>query len=115
MKSVRILAASALIGGVVTACGDQGKDNLASARVLSVETRSLDNLNITVKELETPAELKAEIAAQVAATGKKLNNESTLSSTGDDLTAVDVAVDQIINIGKKVWAIVAAGQPVMNV
>lgn len=31
-----------------------------------------------------------------------------------ELTVIDVALDQIINIGKKVWTVVQAGEPVMS-
>jgi hypothetical protein len=42
------------------------------------------------------------------------SNEVTMPATGP-LDAIEAIVDQIINIGKKIFAIVAAGKPVVNI
>lgn len=34
---------------------------------------------------------------------------------GEDIGKIDVIVDQIINIGKKIWSLIEAGRPVFNV
>ena len=39
------------------------------------------------------------------------NNDNPI----DPIDAIDVIIDKIINIGKKIWAIVDAGRPVVNV
>lgn len=46
-----------------------------------------------------------------------LQNTAALGSAASaipELAAIDVALDQIINIGKKVWTVVAAGEPQVN-
>lgn len=56
------------------------------------------------------------LSAECAAAGtRKLN--ATFAGVADSLNPLDVinvAVDQIINIGKKIWNVVEAGKPVVN-
>ncbi len=40
---------------------------------------------------------------------------SDQTSNADPLSAIEVVVDRIINIGKKLWAILDAGRPVVNI
>ena len=114
MKFVRVLATGLSVGFALSACGTAGDDVFSGSKVLSVSTTTADDLNVTVKEVETPADVKAAIAAQVKARAE-IEAVKPAGALNDDLSAVDVALDQIINIGKKVWSVVAAGKPVMNV
>ncbi len=41
--------------------------------------------------------------------------EGSLAETVNPLNAVEIFVDQIINIGRKIWGIIDAGRPVVNV
>lgn len=50
----------------------------------------------------------AQGSLNIAEEGKKL-------ADGNPLGTIEIFVDQIINIGKKIWAIVDAGRPVVNV
>jgi hypothetical protein len=115
MKFVRVLATG--LAFALSACGTAGEsvvDAFSGAKVLSVQTKSLDDMTVTVKEIETPESLKASVKAQVdaRAAAETVRHAQALN---DDLGAIDVALDQIINIGKKVWSVVSAGKPVMNV
>ena len=42
-------------------------------------------------------------------------NAVRMNNGSDALASIDVMLDQIINMGKKVWSIVEAGKPVVNV
>lgn len=118
MKSVRsvgVFAVSCLaFAGSLTACGKAGA--LDGARVLSTRTIVADDLNVTVQEVETPADVKASIEASML-TGAQMQNQLKMreDSPVDDLNALDVALDQIINMGKKVWSVIASNQPVLNI
>jgi len=114
MKFVRVLATGLSVGFALSACGTAGDDAFSGSKVLSVSTTTADDLNVTVKEVETPADVKAAIAAQVNARAD-IEAVKPAGALNDDLSAIDVALDQIINVGKKVWSVVAAGKPVMNV
>lgn len=113
MKFVRVLATGVCFGLALSACGTASDDAFSGAKVLSVDTKVLDEMTVTVKEMETPDEVKASVAAQVSA--RAAESVKPAQVLNDDLGAIDVALDQIINIGKKVWSVVAAGKPVMNV
>jgi len=110
----RKFAFAATLGLALSGCGTAGNNSFEGAKVLSTETKVLNEMTVTVKEFETPSDVQAMVAAQVAARNELTMAEHT-SRLNDDLGAVDVVVDQIINIGKKVWAVVASGKPVMNV
>ncbi len=114
MKFVRVLATGLSVGFAVSACGTSVDDVFSGAKVLAVSTTTADDLSVTVKEVETPSDVKAAIAAQVKAHSVR-EAMVPAGAMNDDLGAIDVALDQIINIGKKVWAVVSAGKPVMNV
>ncbi len=43
------------------------------------------------------------------------SNEPRLSNPAEALNVVEVVVDQIINIGKKIFAVIDAGRPVVNI
>ena len=111
MMSFRITATTAILALAFSGCGTAGDNSFKAAKVLSVETKLVDELNVTIKEIETPADVQEAVATQVAARNSMMTSELKDQFNGD----VGVIVDQIINIGKKVWAVVAAGKPVMNV
>ena len=113
MMFVRILASSAMFSLALSGCG-MVDDHSLDATVLSVETRNVDDLNVTVKEVETSAAVRASLAADFAS-GESVKVVTLVKPENDDLGVIDATLDHIINIGKKVWAVVVAGKPVMNV
>ncbi|MEY4631892.1 MAG: hypothetical protein RIQ81_2012 [Pseudomonadota bacterium] len=119
MKSVRGLAACVAFGlvfaGSLTGCGKAGP--LDGAKVLSTRMVVADDLKVTIQEVETPADVKASIDATLANAAKAQDGMKVREgdSPADDLTALNVVLDQIINMGKKVWAVVASNQPVLNI
>ncbi|MFP5518763.1 MAG: hypothetical protein ACLGGX_02575 [Bdellovibrionia bacterium] len=58
--------------------------------------------------------MKVSPFADCDATGVGVNNVEEAKDV-NPLNAVEIFVDQIINIGKKIWAIIDAGRPVVNV
>ncbi len=114
MMSFRITATTAILALALSGCGTAGDNSFKAAKVLSVETKLVDELNVTIKEIETPVDVQETVATQVAARNAMITSDLKDQFNGD-VGAVGVIVDQIINIGKKVWAVVAAGKPVMNV
>ena len=114
MMFVRILASSAMFSLALSGCGMVDDHSLDVAKVLSVETRNVDDLNVTVKEVETSAAVRASLAADFAS-GESVKVVTLVKPENDDLGVIDATLDHIINIGKKVWAVVVAGKPVMNV
>lgn len=114
MKSIRIVASAAVVALSTIGCGVAGNSSLDGAEVLSVKTRTVDDLSLTVRELETPVALQEQISDQVR-DGLQIAPSELVDNPADDLDNAGVIIDKLINIGKKMWAVVEAGKPVMNV
>jgi len=74
---------------------------------LGTQEISLDQLN--ADQQERVESIGADIIE--SSVGLKVNS---LTDSIDPLTTVDIVVDKIINIGKKIWNVVLAGKPVVN-
>lgn len=117
--NVRGIAAKAVLGltfvSVSFGCGKAGP--LDGAKVLSSHATVVDGLNVSINEVETPADVKDSIWAAMTRESalpdaKRVNGEG--GTVGDDLDAANVILDKVINLGKKVWKVVADNQPVLN-
>ncbi len=113
MKALRVLAAFA--GLTLVGCGNNAIDE---AKVLSTKTFQADDLNVVIKEVETPEAVRASVVSKLQE-GIAGVDPMTMHADGDDVASpldqVDVMFDQILNMGKKMWAVIEAGKPVMNV
>jgi hypothetical protein len=117
--NVRGMSAKAVLGLAVVslnfACGKSGP--LDDAKVVSSHSTQVDGLNLTVQEVETPADVKASVAAAISR-ASSLEGEKNVQpkdgGLGDGLDSANVIVDKVINLGKKVWKVIADNQPVLN-
>jgi hypothetical protein len=91
----------------------------ASADYYSIKTVVIKELPDTdkVKFMSDAVGNFTEGCSPDAANSNALNpvKSADTSPSVDPLDVIDVIVDKIINIGKKIWAIVDAGRPVVNV
>lgn len=99
---------------------------LAASNAFAVDKAYFEIKNVTVKDstaqyatymdLFSQPGLSADCASNAAA-GRKLQAvfaADTGAGSLNPLDVINVAIDQIINIGKKVWNIVEAGKPVVD-
>jgi hypothetical protein len=105
---IRILAALALV--------------LGASQAMAMDEAYFKITKVTVKEVtEQYPQMdtmvgKSNLAQDCSSQRplKALRGNEQASNVVDPLGAIEVFVDQIINIGKKVWAIIDAGRPVVN-
>jgi hypothetical protein len=105
----RILAATALVLGF-------------STHALAMDDAYFKITKVTVKDV-TAQYPQMEVMGQGSPLAEDCSTNTPLKvvrasqppSSLNPLGAIEVFVDQIINIGKKLWAIVDAGRPVVNV
>lgn len=114
MKSIRTVVSAVFCASLIAGCGSNQVDSFQGAQVASVSTFSVDDLVVTVRELETPDSLKDQLATQAVAL-ESVKPMQVTDSPIDDLDDANVIIDKLINLGKKMWAVVEAGKPVMNV
>lgn len=94
-----------------------------SSHALAVDEQYFQIKKVTVRDV-TPAFEKFDISDKVERLDKCDSNaplrivgseKAAVQDPASALGAIEVFVDQIINIGKKIWAIVDAGRPVVNI
>lgn len=82
----------------------------------SVDERYYEISNSFVREVPSNEVFRADMAIGAAACDDF--NPNLIDQNGEPfvgpLDGVELFVDQVINIGKKIWAIVKAGEPVLN-
>lgn len=79
---------------------------IGSVEISDVTNKYDDHRNINLQKLMAPNNMVVSSAA------KKLSSQT--KTINETLDVVDVIVDKIINIGTKVWTVIAKGQPVMG-
>lgn len=68
------------------------------------------------EEIETPESVKKEISKSWNRKWEALHRtENTEIDLNKELDGLGVLIDKIVNLGKKVWAVVEKGRPVVNV
>jgi hypothetical protein len=100
------------IGGLLT----------ATAQAAAVDANHYAIKRIVIKEIQDTDKMKfmSEKADNFTDGCKDSSNANVtpvnpVENPLDPIDAIDIIVDKIINIGKKIWAIVDAGRPVVNV
>jgi hypothetical protein len=117
--SVRGIAVQAVFGlafvSLIHGCGKPAP--LDGAKILSSHVKVVDGINVTIQEVETPEDVKGSILAGMARAKSQtdeMNVKGEDGGLGDDLDAANVILDKVINLGKKVWKVIADNQPVLN-
>lgn len=110
MKKTVLVAMAGLL--IQPALANAGVDPRA------LELKSMEIREIKESGLRTNLNLTnfADCNSKDAGNGvNQLELPASLDGLEDPLTMLEVVVDRIINIGKKIWAVVDAGRPVVNV
>jgi hypothetical protein len=78
--------------------------------------RQYEIKSVVIEEIQDTDKTKV-MAEQIGnfTDGCQVENSQLKPFDGDPIDAIGVIVDKIINIGKKIWAIVDAGRPVVNI
>ena len=102
---------SALVLGLVLSTSALAQDK-AYYEIKKVTVKDVTNQYATYMDLFSQPGL----SEQCSSTGSKLNGVFAAGDAGslNPLDTINVVVDQIINIGKKIWNIVEAGKPVVD-
>jgi hypothetical protein len=87
---------------------------LATALVLVSWGASAEELKYSVRELPETMLVDTTLSGPLVQECAASTLPGTLEGTPGPLDPVEEVIDQIINIGKKVWAVIELGRPVVN-